>query len=345
MNVSVALPAWSEILDSAMPFALPLERTFRGLQVRSGVVFHGPSGWGEFAPFDDYNEQASARWLSASIEAAFGTWPSPKRSSVRVNAIIPAVDSADAAVLAREALMDRGCTTMKVKVGSGLADDEARVAAIRDVIGTRGVIRLDANAAWTPDEAARSMKRLGAYGIEYVEQPCADLDDLIALRRIIEVPIAVDESLRGSPDPMDPALHARLREAADFVILKAQPLGGVARALAIAESVSLPAIVSGSLDSSIGLAGGLVLAACLDDVACGLGTGALLSSDLVDRSLVPYEGSIKVTRVAPDLDRLMDARERLSDKAAQVWIARLEAAYGALAALPPTGHGSSAMGR
>lgn len=327
------LPAWDDIRDSAMPFALPLTRTFRGIDVREGMVFHGPSGWAEFAPFSDYDDVASARWLAASIEAAFGDWPSPKRDAVRVNAIIPAVESADAAVLAREAFIDRGCTTMKIKVGSGLAADEARVAAVRHVVGSQGSIRLDVNAAWSPADAERAMRRLAAYDIEYVEQPCDDLDELIALRTVIDVPIAVDESLRRSADPMDPALHARIREAADVVIVKAQPLGGVKACLAIIESIGLPAVVSGSLDSSVGLAGGLALAACLDDAASGLGTGALLAADLVDIPLLPHQGRIEVRRTAPDLDRLLDARERLSDEAADAWLRRLESAYAVLAGM------------
>jgi o-succinylbenzoate synthase len=321
------LPPWDVIRDSAMPFALPLTRTFRGIDVREGVVFTGPSGWAEFAPFSDYDELASARWLEASIEAAFGTWPTAQRDSVKVNAIIPAVDSADAAVLARQAFIEHGCTTMKVKVGTGLAADEARVAAVRHVIGSHGSIRLDVNAGWSVADAERAMRRLGAYGIEYVEQPCRDLDDLAALHRSIDVPIAVDESLRRSADPRDPGLHARIREAADVVIVKVQPLGGVAVCRAIVDSIGLPAVVSGSLDSSIGLAGGLALAACLDDVASGLGTGTLLAADLIEVPLVPNEGRIPVQRATPDLELLLDARDRLTDDAADALTDRMESAY------------------
>lgn len=329
----MGLPSLAELRDAAMPFALPLTRRFRGIDEREGMVISGPSGWGEFAPFADYDDAATARWLASAIEAAFGTWPEPRRATVAVNAIIPAVPSDDAAVLARRAVLELGCTTVKAKVGSGLAADEARIAAIRDVLGTRGSIRLDANAAWSPEDARTALRRLSAYGIEYVEQPCASLDDCIALRRDTAVPIAIDESLRASADPGDPALHARIREAADAVILKAAPLGGVAASLALAEAVGLPAVVSGSLDSSVGLASGLALAAAIEgDAACGLGTGTLLAADLVAEPLVPAGGALPVRRTAPELDRLLEGRERLGDDRAAAWFARLARAHAVLAA-------------
>ena len=332
MPSTLALPPLDALRDAAMPFALPLVRRFRGVDVREGMVISGPSGWGEFAPFDDYDDRASARWLASTIEASHGSWPKARRSSVPVNAIIPAVDSTEAAVLARAARFEHGCTTIKVKVGSGPAPDEARVAAIRDVLGSQGAIRLDANAAWTSDEAIAQLRRLVAYGIEYVEQPCATLEDCAIVRRAVDVPIAVDESLRTSADPHDPRLHAGIREAADVVILKAQPLGGVAACLAIAESVGLPTVVSGSLDSSVGLASGLALAAALEtETVSGLGTGALLAEDLIDVPRQPADGAVAVQRVAPDLDRLLAARDRLPEERAQAWFRRLDAAYACLA--------------
>lgn len=331
MSSPTSVPPLALLRDAAVPFALPLARRFRGLAVREGMVISGPSGWGEFAPFDDYDDAASARWLASAIEAAFGAWPAARRTTVPVNAIIPAVDSADAAVLARRARFEHGCTTMKVKVGSGLASDEARVAAIRDVLGGEGAIRLDANAAWTVDEGRTHLRRLGAYGIEYVEQPCATLDECAALRRAVDVPIAVDESLRTSADPCDPALHERIRASADVVILKAQPLGGVAACLALAEDLRLPVVVSGSLDSSVGLASGLALAAALPtQTVSGLGTGSLLAEDLVAEPLLPRGGVVPVGRVAPELDRLLAARDRLSDERAENWFARLERAHACL---------------
>lgn len=216
------------LLEAAVPFALPLRREFRGLTVREGVLIRGPHGWGEFAPFDDYSDAAASRWLDSAIEAAFGSWPAAVRTVVPVNAIIPAVDSGVAAGLAREAVLEHGCTAIKVKVGtSTLAVDEARVATIRDVLDTilgRGVgtIRIDANAAWDVATAELRLRRLGAYGIEYVEQPCRSADELRELRGLVDVPIAADESIRMSEDPG----ALRVREFADIAIIKPGPLGG-----------------------------------------------------------------------------------------------------------------------
>lgn len=321
------------LLDAAVPYALRLRRPFRGITVREGVLVPGPSGWGEFAPFDDYDDTGAARWLDACLESAFGTWPAARRSRIAVNAIIPACDADTAAVLAREAVQVHGCTTIKVKVGGPLAEDEARVASIRDVLDTllgrgAGVIRLDANGAWSLAEASTALRRLGAYGIAYVEQPCADIDDLRDLHRTATVPIAVDEGLRRSDDPS--AVAGVLREVADVVILKTAPLGGVQAALRLAQAAGLPVTVSGALDSSVGLAAPLALAAALDlDTACGLGTGALLRDDLVAAPLIPVDGGLDVCRPNPDPQALDAARARLGTARTRWWHERLTRAWAA----------------
>ncbi len=320
----------SDVLDAAVPFALPLRRRFRGIDVREGVLIKGPSGWGEFAPFDDYSDAAAARWLESAIEAAFGEWSQRARDEVEVNAIIPAVDSSAAASLAREAVLELGCRTIKVKVGSAdLLDDEARVASVRDVLDTalgrgRGAIRIDANAAWDVTRAAAALRRLVAYDIEYVEQPCASLGELRELRRLVEVPIAVDESIRTSADPGS----VRVRDIADVAVLKPAPLGGVAATLRVAESLDVPVVVSGSLDSSVGLDTAVAAAAALGDLpyACGLGTGALFADDVAEPRL-PVGGVIAVGRTAPDLPSLLAARDRLDDDRAAWWRQRVAAAW------------------
>lgn len=332
------LPSLAELRDAAVPFALPLTRTFRGIDVREGMLIKGPSGWGEFAPFDDYDDVHAGRWLASAIEAAWGQWPQPGLDSVRVNAIIPAVDSGDAAALARHAVMEHGCTTIKVKAGSGLAADEARIASVRDAIDTvagrgTGAIRIDANGAWTVEQAATHLRRLSAYGIEYVEQPCASIDELRELRSRTDVPIAVDEPIRRAPDPFEPALHRRLRECADVAIIKPTTLGGVRPALDIAAAIGLPAVVSGSLDSSVGLATGLHAAAQLPaDSVHGLGTSALLAADLDDPPHLPANGALPVARIAPELDHLLAARDRLEPGRDEWWFARLAAARATLTA-------------
>jgi O-succinylbenzoate synthase len=335
----------SDILRDAVPYALPLKRRFRGITVREGMLIRGPSGWGDFAPFDDYSPRGCALWLASAVEAAFGTWPEPRREIVPVNAIIPAVPADDAAALTRQAILEFGCTTIKVKVaamGEVLADDEARVAAVRHAAdaafasrgdqvhlapfgspsGSDGVrIRLDANGGWGAEDALRSLSRLAAYGIEYVEQPCASIDETLVLRRALDLPIALDESVRfGDP---------RAFEAADIVILKVAPLGGVAAALALARTWGGPVVVSGALDSAVGLASGLALAAALtgDPPACGLGTGALLARDVISPPLLPFDGHLPVERIAPDLDALMAARDLIGDQRARWWRQRLADAW------------------
>ncbi len=324
-------PALRAVLDAAVPFALPLCRPFRGTVLREGVLVKGPSGWGEFAPFDDYSDAAAARWLDSALEAAFGCYPDARRTEIEVNAIIPAVASADATGLAREAVIERGCRTVKVKVGSpDLADDEARVASIRDVLDTvlgrgRGAIRIDANGAWDVARGTLALRRLGAYGIEYVEQPCRTVDELRELRSLVDVPFAVDETIRTSdrPDAM------RVREYADVAVLKPAPLGGVRALLRVAEAIDVPVVVSGSLDSSVGLDVAVAAAAALDDLpfACGLGTGALLAADVVEASRVPEGGVVAVGRTAPDLAALLAARDRLEEDRAAWWRERLVAAW------------------
>jgi O-succinylbenzoate synthase len=321
------------VLDGAVPFALPLRRRFRGIEVREGVLIKGPAGWGEFAPFDDYPDAAAARWLDSAVEAADGTWAPAVRSSVEVNAIIPAVPSDVAAGMTRDAVLDHGCRTIKVKVGDpNLADDEARVATVRDVLDTllgrgRGAIRIDANAAWDVARATTALRRLGAYGLEYVEQPCRSVEELRDLRRAIDVPIAADETLRTAADPA----RVRLADVADIAVLKPAPLGGVAATLRIALSLDVPVVVSGSLDSSVGLDVPLAAAAALPDLpyACGFGTGALLGADLIERTRLPQDGALEVGRTPPDLASLLAARDRMADERAAWWRARLAAAWAA----------------
>lgn len=320
------------VLDGAIPFALPLRRTFRGVDVREGVLIKGPSGWGEFAPFADYSDAAASRWLDSAVESAYGRWPAARRTEVEVNAIIPELDSDDAAVLARTAVSDAGCRTVKIKVGGLLTEDEARVASVRDVLDAllgrgRGAIRIDANGAWDVATAASSLRRLGAYGLEYVEQPCRTDEEMRELRRLTDIPLAVDETVRTAADP----LAVRVREFADIAVVKAATLGGVAAALQVVEQLDVPVVISGSLDSSVGLSVGLALAAVVDELpfACGFGTGALFAADLVDDPLLPEGGVLSTDRRPPDLRALLEARDRMPNDRAQWWRARLADAWNA----------------
>jgi O-succinylbenzoate synthase len=322
------LPTADELLDGALGFSIPLTTTFRGTKVREGLLLRGPAGWGEFAPFPEYGAYESARWLSAAIEAAWIGWPDAVRDVVPVNSIVPAVGPDVAAAMVRDA----GCTTVKVKVaepGRSLDDDAARVAAVREALGPAGRIRVDANGAWTPDVAREALRTLGEFGLEYVEQPCASLAECTALRLVVDIPVAIDEALRKAGDP-----HrvVGLREAADVLVLKVPPLGGVGPALAIAETYGLPCVVSSALDSSVGLAAGLALAASLPDLpyACGLGSGRLLADDVASDRLLPDGGQLRVRRPEPDTH----AAVAMPAEDLAAWRQRLTAAHAALTDTP-----------
>jgi len=280
-------------------FSIPMRTRFRGIGVREGVLLRGPAGWGEFSPFLDYGPPVTARWWAAACEAAYDGWPAPLRDLIPVNVTVPAVGPDEAARIVRDSA---GCKTAKVKVaepGQSLADDLDRVAAVRGELGAGGRIRVDANAAWDVDAAVRAIQALDRFGLEYVEQPCATLAELAAVRRRVDVPLAADESVRTAADPLRIAGLA----AADIVVLKVQPLGGVRRALAVAEACGLPVVVSSALETSVGIAAGLALAAALPELpyACGLATVQLLTRDLCSQPLLPVDGALPVRRVEPDL--------------------------------------------
>jgi O-succinylbenzoate synthase len=272
---------------------------FRGITTREGMLLEGPAGWGEFCPFAEYDDVESRPWLAAALEAAEEGWPEPVRDRVPVNCIVPAVGPERAHAL----VVASGCATAKVKVADepgSLDADLERVRAVRDALGASGAVRVDANALWEVDEAVTAIRALdrAAGGLQYVEQPCRSIEELAAVRKRVDVRIAADESIRRAEDP----LRVAVAGAADIAILKCAPLGGVRRALAVAEACGLPCVVSSALQTSVGLAGEIALAAALPelDMACGLGTGALLTADVVDGPLVPCDGWLPVLRTAPE---------------------------------------------
>ncbi|NDU75728.1 o-succinylbenzoate synthase [Actinomadura sp. DSM 109109] len=278
-------------------YSIPMRTRFRGVTRREGALLRGPAGWGEFSPFAEYGPAECARWLAAAREAAREGWPAPVRDRIPVNATIPAVGPERAFAMARES----GCRTAKVKVaerGQTDADDLARVEAVRAAVGPEGRVRIDANGAWDVDRAARMIRSLDRWGLEYAEQPCATLEELAAVRLRVDVPIAADESIRRAEDP----LKVRAAGAADVAVLKVQPLGGVAASLRVAEACGLPVVVSSAVETSVGLAAGVALAAALPELryACGLGTLSLLEGDVVRDPLRPVEGEIEVRR--PEVD-------------------------------------------
>lgn len=278
--------------------AIPMRTRFRGIEVREAVLIEGPAGWAEFSPFWDYGISESQPWWRAAVAAATEAYPPPVRHRIPVNVTVPAVSAARAGELVRTS----GCATAKVKVaeaGQTPGEDIERLAAVRDALGPAGKVRADVNGRWDVETALRLLPRYDAAagGLEYVEQPCASVSELAALRRRVQIPIAADESVRRAEDPL---LVARAR-AADVVVLKVAPLGGVRACLRLAEACGLPVVVSSALETSVGIAAGVALAAALPELpyACGLATVALLTGDVVTEPLLPVNGELPVRRPRP----------------------------------------------
>ncbi|MFJ6670010.1 o-succinylbenzoate synthase [Actinosynnema sp. NPDC091369] len=302
-------------------YSIPMRNRFRGITVREGVLLEGPAGWGEFCAFLDYSDEECAPWLACALEAAEQGWPEPVRSRIPVNCTVPVVSPERA----HDIVARSGCRTAKVKVadpGAPLADDLARVEAVRDALGPSGAIRVDANMAWDVDAAVHAIRALdrAAGGLEYVEQPCPSIDELAAVRRRVDVRIAADESIRRAEDP----LRVAVAGAADVAVIKVAPLGGVRRALAVAEACGLPCVVSSAVETSVGMAAGLALAGALPelDFACGLATLSLMDGDVTTDSLLPVDGHLTVPSHPPKPDRFADHPADTPTTAR--WLSRLD---------------------
>lgn len=326
-------------IDRALAFRVGLTVWFRGIDVREGVLLHGPSGWGEWSPFWDYDAVEASTWLRAGIEAATHPLPQTRRGAVPVNVTVPVVDPDRATRIVAES----GCTTVKVKVAdprSTLAEDCRRVAAVRAALGGEGRIRVDANAAWGVDEALSAITELeaAAEGLEYVEQPCATVADLARVRRQTTVLIAADESVRRASDPLAVARAG----AADLLVVKAQPLGGLERALDVIDAAGLPVVVSSALDTSVGIGLAAHLAAALPELhhACGLATLRLFRADVCTDPLLPVDGMLTPRRAEVDAEP-MDADDDLCPR----WATRLTESLAVLdGGTGPAGPGTPAGG-
>lgn len=295
-------PDLDDLLDRLHVVALPMRVRFRGITTREIALIEGPAGWGEFGAFVEYAPPEAAHWLAAAVEGAYRPPRPVRRDRVPINATVPAVPADQVGeVLSRFP----GARTAKVKVaepGQTLADDVARVNAARELVET---VRVDANGGWSVEQAAEAAAALTADGpLEYLEQPCATVGELAALRArpdMPHVPIAADESIRKADDPL-----AVVRAgAADIAVLKVAPLGGISAMLAIAAQIDVPVVVSSALDSAVGIGHGLTAAAALPQLrhACGLGTGGLFLEDVADVA-PPVDGFLRVGPVAPDPARL-----------------------------------------
>ena len=320
------LPELADLLKTARVVALPMTAKFRGITVREAVLFEGQEGWTEFSPFVEYDDAEAATWLHAAIDFGWRATPAPLRDRIPVNATVPAVAAAEVA-----SILDRypGARTAKVKVaepGQTLADDVARVRAVRDHLGPEGRIRIDANTLWNVDEAEHAIHALAPFDLEYVEQPCASIEELAEIRRrtaYMDVPIAADESVRKASDPLAVARAG----AADVLVVKAQPLGGIHAALRIVAEAGLPVVVSSAIDTSVGIAMGAHLAAAVPQLEfdCGLGTAAMFVDDVTDEPLRPVGGSIPVVRPSVSAARL-DALAA-DDERRDWWLDRVRRCY------------------
>ena len=334
------LPPLADLQDAAYVVRLPMRVRFRGLLEREVLLLHGPSGWAEFGAYVESGDDEAARWLASAVEAGWSSWPAAVRDSVPVNATVPAVAASDVA-----AVLERfpGARTAKIKVaepGQALAEDIDRVAATVDALGGTGArVRVDANGGWSVAQALDSLPRLAAAAgpatFEYAEQPCRRIEELAELRAGLaraghRIPVAADESVRKAEDPLRVAVSG----AADVVVVKVAPLGGVRPALAVAEQLGrqhgLPVVVSSALDTSVGIGAGLALAAALPELtfACGLATVGLFEQDVTDDALLPTSGSIAVRRAVADPERLQ--RFAVPRDRESWWRARLDRAYGSL---------------
>ena len=299
--------SFNELLSTMRVVALPMKTDFRGISVREIALFQGQYGWVEFSPFLEYDDHESSRWLQSAIEAASTQRPARYRQRIAVNGTIPATN--DKKVIENLVASYPGVTTFKVKVGDNLAEDIARLARIRS-LGRKVNIRIDVNGSWTVDQALTNLysmyEEVGPF--EYVEQPCATTEEMRELKSKIHIPlkIAADEVIRKAEDPF----AIDLEGAADILMLKVQPLGGISRSLAIAEHHQIPVVVSSALESAVGIRYGLELAASLPrlDFDCGLATGALIERDVASLAIV--DGEIEISELNVELDGLDVSADR-----------------------------------
>jgi O-succinylbenzoate synthase len=324
------LPDLADLLADAHVVALPMRVRFRGITTREAVVLRGPAGWTEFSPFVEYDDAEAAAWLRATVDFGW-TDHEPAADSVPVNATVPAIAADDVAdLLARYP----GCTTAKVKVaepGTTVDDDVARVAAVRRVMGPEAAVRVDANGLWSVEQATAALERLAPFDLQYAEQPCATVPELAELRSRIAglgVRVAADESVRKASDPLAVARAG----AADVLVVKAQPLGGITAARAVIADAGLPCVVSSALDTSVGLGMGAFLAAAAmtPGYAAGLGTAAMFAGDVTTDPLLPVGGRVPVRRV--DVAAAQVERYAASPERTVWWRARVARVHALLAA-------------
>lgn len=301
-----------------------MKTAFRGVTTREIMVFRGQQRYAEFSPFLEYDDPESATWLQAALNFANEDLPALKRSVISVNATLPAVPAGQVAELLKNFPDFR---TVKIKVaekGQSLDLDLERIRTVKKLF-PRAKIRLDANGGFDVDQALTLIRSLADIELEYFEQPVKSITELVQLRAALkrdgqQLKIAADESIRKASDPL---LVAR-EQAVDIAVIKMQPLGGIARAKAIAEESGLEIVVSSALDSSLGIAQGLYLAGSLErlNYDCGLWTQNLLADDIVKKPLRVKGAEIEIA--VPELDPEKLSHYAVSQERERFWMDRLE---------------------
>jgi o-succinylbenzoate synthase len=226
----------------------------------------------------------------------------PGADAIPVNRTLAGGPPAEVADRAAEGVR-AGYSCFKLKVG--LPDDADRVAAVREAIGPWPALRVDANGAWSPDEAVAAIEQLGPYDLQLVEQPCQTLDEMAVVRSQVDVPIAADESV-ATPEDVRSAAAAG---ACDIVNVKLAPSGGfnaAREALREADAHGLGAFLSSTLDGPWGISAALQLAAAERvQLACGLATLELFDAALALALPPPTDGLLVVPQ-GPGLGLALD---------------------------------------
>ena len=332
---------------SVLRLSIPLKRPFvtaggvvtaRELVLLRVQSSDGNVGFGEAAPFEPYDGVPLERAVAA-LTGAGGRRPAqaraaeeiarldlrarqderplaePVKESLPVNMTLAAGPPDEIAARAREGVRD-GYACFKLKVG--LPDDADRVAAVREAVGPWPALRVDANGAWSVNEAVRAIRAIEDHDLEFVEQPCRSLRELAEVRQRVSTPIAADESVTS----MRELRRALDLEASDVVNVKLAGAGGFNAArelLREARAHGLDAFLSSTLDGPWGIAAALQLAASEGlSLACGLATLELFDARIARALPPPRRGTLAVP-TGPGLGVQVD-QDALDEVTAEVVI-------------------------
>ena len=320
-------PAVSDLLAGARVLSVPMRVRFRGVTSREVVLFEGSHGWAEWSPFLEYEDAEAAVWLRAALEYGFAPTPELRTKSIFINATLAAVSPEE---VEGQLTAFGKFRTVKIKVaepGQSIEADLARVRRVHE-LHPSAAIRLDANGGYDVATAIEVAKQLAIESIDlqYFEQPVKTIAELAEVRERlsrIATKVAADESVRKETDP----LAVAAANAADVLVIKAQPLGGISSALEITKRANLPVTVSSALETSVGISMGLHLAGSLEveSFDAGLGTVALLADDVCDEPFIAKDSQLAVKRAVPSEIKL--ASLAADSERTQWWQERLKRCF------------------